>query len=242
MKEKVLVSNKKYNVHLILEGNEEICLFNIAKKYGVHENIDLTFTNAGGFGTVAAYYQSEMNNEEHDCNLCVYDVDYRQNEDKSPYNHIQEQLLLILGEKEMVDKISFCTNPNILQILLLGCDEINQVKLMSGAKKDNTELVHKYWNEIGRQKDGNRTKYYDAKEWQLRIISNSFEYGPYNYETLYNNCASISNNYLTFEPGSNLFELLKALKEGDIDISSNHFYFENLIISLKQHLKHVVKK
>lgn len=211
------MSNNKYNVHLILEGNEEECLFNIVKKYGVHENIDLTFQNAGGFGTVAAYYQSEMNSESHDCNLCVYDVDYRQSESESPYNHIQDQLLLILGEKEMVDKVSFCTNPNILQILLLGCDDIKQVKLMSGSKKDNTGIVHKYWDEIGRQKEDNRTKYYDAKEWQLKIISDSYEYGPYAYETLYKNCASIPKDYLKYEPGSNIFELLKALKEGDTD-------------------------
>ena len=221
MKEKAPVNNK-YKVHLILEGNEEVCLFNIVKKYGVHESIELTYYNAGGFGTVAAFYQSEMNSENHDCNLCVYDVDYRQNEEESPYRHIQEQLLLILGKKEMVDKISFCTNPNILQILLLGCDSVDKVKLMSGSKKDNTGIVHKYWDEIGRPKGDNRTKYYDATEWQLKIISDSYEYGPYTYETLYNNCPSLSKDYLTFEPGSNLFDLLKALKEGNID------YFEEI--------------
>ena len=215
-----MANNKKYNVHLVWEGNEEVCLFNIVKKFGVHESIELTFNNAGGSGTVAAYYQSEMNSEEHDCNLCVYDVDYRQNEEKSPYNLIQEQLLLILGSEEMVDRISFCTNPNILQILLLGCDYIDNVKLMSSSKKDNTEMVHKYWDEIGRPKADNRTKYYDAKEWQLRIVLDSYEYGSYNYETLYNNCALISNDYLTSKPGSNLYELLKALKEGNIE------YFE----------------
>lgn len=222
MKEKPPVNEKKYNVHLILEGNEEICLFNIVKKYGVHENIDLTFRDAGGFGKVAAFYQSEMNGEGHDCNLCVYDVDYRQNENESPYNHIRKELLLILGKKEMVDKISFCTNPNILQILLLGCvADISQVKLISGSKKDNTEIIHKYWDDIGRQKHDNRgnliTNYYDAKEWQLKTILDSYEYGVYSYETLYNNCASISTNYLKQEPGSNLFGLLKALKEGNID-------------------------
>lgn len=217
MQEKTPVNSKKYKVHLILEGNEETCLFDIIKKYGVHETIDLTYKNSGGAGTVAAYYQSELNNDAYDCNLCVYDVDYRQDEDNSPFNHIQEQLLLILGSQEAVDKISYCTNPNILQMLLLGCDIISNVKLMSGSKKDNTEIVHKYWDEIGRQKDNNRTKCYDATEWQLRIISNSFEYGPYSYETLYSNSAFISTNYLTFEPGSNLYDLLKALKEGDID-------------------------
>lgn len=215
------MNNRKFNVHLILEGNEEVCLFNIVKKYGVHECINLTFYNAGGFGTVAAVYQSEMNGETHDCNLCVYDVDYRQNEDKSPYNHIQEQLFLILGDKEMVSKISFCTNPNILQILLLGCDTIDQVRLASSSKKDNTEIVHRYWGDIGHQKHDKRgeliTNYYDAKEWQLKTIANSYEYGQYTYETLYKNCSTISKDYLSFEPGSNLFELLKALKEGNID-------------------------
>ena len=54
MKKRAPVSKNKYNVHLVLEGNEEVCLFNIVKKYGVHESIDLSFGNAGGFGTVAA--------------------------------------------------------------------------------------------------------------------------------------------------------------------------------------------
>ena len=212
---------KKYNVNLILEGSEEFCLFGIVKKHGVHESIDLTFENAGGFGNVAGYYQSEINSEGHDCNLCVYDVDYRQNEEKSPFNYVQEQLLLILGEKAMVEKISYCTNPNILQILLLGCGEISEVRLNSGSKRKNTDIVHRYWDEIGRRKEDQQIKYYDAKEWQLKIISDSFEYGPYSYETLYNNCAAISDNYLTLDPGSNLFALLKALK-GDIN------YFEEI--------------
>lgn len=211
------MNDKKYNVHLILEGCEEVCLFRIVKKYGVHENIELTYHNAGGFGNVAAFYQSEMNSGDHDCNLCIYDVDYRQNEDDSPYNHIQEELLLILGEKEMVDKISVCSNPNILQILLLGCDSPDRVRLMRRKKKDNTEIVHKYWDQIGRPKKDNRTKYYDAQEWQLKIILDSYEYGQYSYETLYQNCASLPEDYLTFEPGSNIFRLLKALKEGDIN-------------------------
>lgn len=207
----------KCKVHLILEGDEEVCLFDIVKRYGTHENIELTYSNAGGFGNVAAFYQSEMNSGDHDCNLCVYDVDYRQDEEKSPYNQIQDQLLLVLGEKEMVDKVSFCTNPNILQILLLGCDTFDQVKLMSGSKVSNTEIVHRYWDEIGRPKGNNQTKHYDAIRWQLDIIKNSYEYGPYSYETLYENCASLPSDYLKFEPGSNLFALLKALKDGNIE-------------------------
>ena len=210
------MNNKKFNVHLVLEGDEEVCLFTIVKKFGVHESINLTFINAGGSGNVAPFYQSEINSESHDCNLCVYDVDYRQHEPKSQFALIQKQLVSILGEQEMANRVSFCSNPNILQIILLGCDSIDNVRLMSGSKKDNTEIVHRYWDKIGHQKHDKRglliTDYYDAEAWQMKVIIDSFEYGPYTYETLFNNCSCLSKNYLSNEPGSNLFELLKALK------------------------------
>ena len=218
------MNNKKYNVHLILEGDEEECFFNIVKKFGVHNCIELTFKNAGGFGNVGPFYQNEIINEEHDCNLCVYDVDYRQKEDESPYNHIQEELLLIMGDKNCVDAVSYCTNPNILQFLLLGCDCIDKVKLLSGSKKTNTSIIHKYWNGIGRNIQNRLGQevinYYDANHWQLKMISDSYEYGEYSYETLYANSKSLSKDFLTFEPGSNIFELLEALKEGNIDYFS----------------------
>ena len=210
---------KPYRVHLVIEGNEENCFFDIVKKCGVSPSIELTYENAYGSGNVASLYQNASVQEEYDCVLCVYDVDYRQNEKESPYNHIVNELLLILGNKNRVKAISFCTNPNILQLLLLGCDCYENVKLLDGSKKENTPIVHKYWDKIGRINEGEQRKspYYDAKEWQLGIIKNSYIYEElpsYNYETLLINCLAVPTDYLTNYPGTNLLKLLEALKEG----------------------------
>ena len=205
----MISTTKKYNVHLFLEGFEEEYFFEIVKQFGVHENIDLTFENVEGFGNIAPYYQAGFGSGEHDCLLCVYDVDYRQEEEDSPYNEVASKLESILGDSQMVQSISFCTNPNILQILLLGCDSLNNILLMNGSKKANSPIVKKYWPKI--------KKPYDAKEWQLEIIKDSYVYGTYTYDDLFNNCSSLSNTYLAMQPGSNIFKLLKALKDGDIE-------------------------
>lgn len=214
-------STKQYKVHLIIEGSEESCFFDIVKKFGVSSNIELTYKDACGFGDVASYYQSAFVQEEYDCVLCVYDVDYRQDEKESPYNHIVKELTLILGNASMVKAISFCTNPNILQMLLLGCDCFDNVKLLDGSKKANTPIVHKYWDKIGRINEGEQRKssYYDAKEWQLKIIRNSYLYEEepsYSYEDLLLNCHSVPTDYLSNQPGTNLLKLLEALNEGKI--------------------------
>ena len=218
-------TKRPYRVHLILEGYEENCFFDIVKKFGVSPDIELTYENAYGSGNVASLYQNASIQEEYDCALCVYDVDYRQNEKESPYNRIVDELVLILGNKNRVKAISFCTNPNILQLLLLGCDCYENVKLLNGSKKENTPIVHKYWDKIGRINDGEQRKssYYDAKEWQLDIIKNSYIYEEtpsYKYDVLLENCLSVPTDYLTYYPGTNLLKLLEALREGKISFFS----------------------
>ena len=132
------VSQEKYRIHLIVEGNEEEYLFDIVQELGVSDAFELTYENACGFGNVASLYQRAMFLEDYDCVLCVYDVDYRQNEKGSPYNCIVEQLTLVLGEVSEVQNAS---------------------------KTANTPIVHKYWDKIGRIRDGEKktSAYYDAR-------------------------------------------------------------------------------
>lgn len=223
-------SDSPYRVHLILEGYEEECFFDIVKQFGVSPNIELTYENAYGFGNVASLYQNAFIQDEYDCVLCVYDVDYRQSEKDSPYNTVVGQLTLVLGKKTSVMAISFCTNPNILQMLLLGCDDFEKVKLTSGSKKGNTKIVHKYWDKIGRT-DGKKQKpCYDAQGWQLDIIKNSFLYDEqpsYSYDSLLLRCSSVPTNYLLEEPGTNIPLLLNSLKEGKIS------FFESINKKIK---------
>lgn len=211
-----------YKVHLIVEGSEEACFFDIVKELGVCNSIELTYENACGFGNVASFYQNAISQEEYDCVLCVYDVDFRQEEDGSPYKRVIDELESILGDMDAVKAVSFCTNPNILQLLLLGCDTFDKVALSNCSKRANTGLVHKYWDKIGRVNDGKQKKssLYDAQAWQLEIIKNSYIYDEspsYDYGTLLTNCASVPTDYLSDIPGTNLLKLLESLRDGSID-------------------------
>ena len=72
---------------------------------------------------------------------------------------------------------------------------------------------------------------YDARQWQLEIIKNSYLYDEepsYNYETLLSKGKSVPNDYLSNTPGSNLLKLLEALKEGDVP------FFESIKSKLEQ--------
>lgn len=173
------------NILLILEGNEEETLFNIAKNNGFSNKFNVTFINAKGFGNVPLFYQANISNPYYDLILCVYDVDNKVFEKESPYNKIRNVLKNILLSDEKVDAVSICTNPNILQFLLLGADKLQNVKLISTSKALNTSIIHKYWNEIGLNKE------YDAKKWQLDIIENSYKYEIYQYSTLLENAKEL---------------------------------------------------
>ena len=211
----------KFNVLLIVEGNEENAFFEIVKQKGVHQNINLEFFNAEGFGNIGPYYQAYRTQELFDSVLCVYDVDYRQDENESPYNSVRRDLKEFHGSDEIVTAISFCTNPNILQFFLLGCDTLKNVELLKTSKKENSVFVHKYWNEIAKPKvtdDGqDATCYYQACEWQLNMMRDSYIYDKYSYDSLLVNANDLSVNYLKKDgPGSNLTLLLNALKNGNV--------------------------
>lgn len=73
--------------------------------------------------------------------FAVYDVDYRQNEEDSPFRTVRKQLLEILGYENSVNAASLCTNPNILQLFLLAKDTLDKVALKQTSKKYNTKSL-----------------------------------------------------------------------------------------------------
>lgn len=207
------------NILLILEGYEEETFFEIAKENGFASNLNVIFGNACGSGNVAPYFQSEISNEYYDCILCVYDVDNKINDSESPYNCIRSSLKKILLDDDKIDDISICTNPNILQFFLLAADKLQNVKIMSTSKTTNTNVINKYWPEIGKNK-----KLYDASEWQRKLLKDKIVYGPYSFDTLLKNAEELDFDYKQKNPASNLLPLLKALKCGDEN------YFQKAIL------------
>ena len=196
----------KYKICLIVEGNEEECFFEMVNKLGLNERFELIIKNAHGYGNVAPYYQSYISREDVDCVLAVYDVDNKMNEVNSTYNHVLNGLTSILGEKRCAKAVSICTNPNILQIFLLGCDCLKNVAITSTIKANNSTLLEKYWP--------NMHKTYAAKEWQLDMMKNSYVYGTYCYDNLLKNLEELDEDYYHL-PGSNILSLLRALKGED---------------------------
>lgn len=225
---------KELKIAVIVEGNEEECLFSIAKETG-HFNsaLDIEIINAGGEGNVPAFFQDYYSNPVYDCAVAVYDVDNKCDCDSSIYSITKNKLEEIVGEK--VNTISFCTNPNILQILLLGCDEIEKVSLNSTSKANNEKLVSSYWPKISKKiKDGMQIKKgYDASEYQLEIIKNSFLYEEepsYDYKKMLDNASKLPLNYEKMCPSSNVQILLRAIDDGDIN------FFENIIEKTKKEI------
>lgn len=197
------------NIAIIYEGNEEKTFFNIVENNGISNKFNVKFINANGFGNIPIYYQAEISIPYFDLVVCVYDVDGKIDDMNSPYNIVRKGLKEILQSDEKVDSISFCTNPNILQFLLLGVDLLENVKLTSTSKKKNTQLITKYWKQIGSKKS------YDASEWQLKIIEDSYIYGDYKYETILINAKDLDVDYKNNIPSSNLLGLLLALINGN---------------------------
>ncbi len=223
--------DKEMKIAIVVEGDEEENLFSIAKETGHFNPIfDIEIINAGGEGSVPAFFHDYYSNPIYNCTVAVYDVDNKCNQDKSIYDSTKNKLENIVGEN--VDAISFCTNPNILQIILLGCNTIENVSLESTSKVDNEDIVSKYWPKIARKiKNGKQVKKgYDASKYQLEIIKNSFLYEEepsYNYLTLLNNASKLSLDYETNCPSSNVQVLLKAIDDGDIE------FFKNIIDKTK---------
>lgn len=203
-----------------MEGKEEEAFFDVVKMFGVHPDFELTIKCANGYGNIDSLYQFLLPDQSFDCILCVYDVDYRQNEPSSPYRSVRSKLYRLLGDEKAVDAISICMNPNILQAFLLGCGEMDEVSLKTSSKRENTPIIHRYWDEIGRERQnevGQKiSSPYEASAWQLKRMKESFEYGEYSYETLLGNMVKLSLDYLSFDhPGGNILPLLLALRNGD---------------------------
>lgn len=210
----------KYYVKIIVEGNEEEAFFDVVKAAGIHEKFVIDVENSRGYGGIADAFLSALREGElFDCVLCVYDVDNRVSESNSPFNITRKQLLSILGEAMVVDAVSFCTNPNILQYFLLAVDELPRVSLTGTSKTANTIYVHRYWKQIASNKTdekGRKTKsFYDASKWQLDIMKYSVINDPHGYSNLLSNAEKLPQNYKEELPGGNLLPLLIALRDGD---------------------------
>lgn len=199
-----------YLIVLVVEGDEEETFFRMVKEKGVSDCISLNIINANGYGNVGALYQEFVSHEEIDLVMAVYDVDNASNNKDSPFNRIRRDLFLVLGDECSVDAISLCTNPNILQLFLLGCDELQKVSLTTSSKDANTHIINKYWPSIGKDKP------YRAHKWQLEIMLYSYLNEEYTFENLLTSLSKISTDYKRTIPSSNLYLLLKALKDGNI--------------------------
>ena len=214
---------RRYSVAIVLEGNEEESLFRIAEScHGVSDVFDLISFNAGGQSAVPVYFQQLSSDPSLDCVVTVYDVDNGASDPKSPYSTTRRELLSILGDDDAVSAVSFCTNPNILQILLMGCGNPNEIGLVSTSKSVNASIVEKYWPQIRRKSSNGKIikRGYDASEWQLRMIEDSYLYeGDISYKSdmLLRNSGLLNVNYEKAIPASNVQNLLTALKDGNID-------------------------
>lgn len=210
----------KLYIKIIVEGNEEKAFFDIVDQIGKDNKFVLDVEDAKGYGGIADAFLSALREGElFDCVICVFDVDNRLADKNSPYARTRKQLFSIFGNGKIVDAVSFCTNPNILQYFLLAADTLDKVSLKLTSKAENTPLVHKYWPMIA---SGKKDKYgrsmkscYDASSWQLEIIKYSIINEEYSYSDLLENSRALSTDYKTNLPGGNLLPLLMALKDGD---------------------------
>ena len=137
-------TDSKMKIAIVVEGDEEEYLFLIAKETG-HFNpvFNVEIINAGGEGSVPAFFHDCYSNPIYDCTVAIYDVDNKCNQDKSIYNLTKNKLENIVGNN--VDAISFCTNPNILQIVLLGCDTTGLLEnYIRRPYKPNAAFGHSY--------------------------------------------------------------------------------------------------
>jgi len=213
-------NSDRINVHLILEGNEEKVFFDIFQSTLEEKRaIKLTLKNAGCASNIAPFFQEAISNEEYDAVFCVYDVDCKQNEKNSPFLLVRKDLKEILGNDTNTDIVSLCTNPNILQMILLTCKPLCDVELKKTSKSANTPFVNKCWPKIGSQKQNKNGQKisadYDAKEWQLTIIKDSFLYESetYRFDDIYKNAIALSMHYHKDIPSSNIIPFLEAIKK-----------------------------
>lgn len=202
----------KFRLHFILEGNvEEEALFKLIDDYGSNDEIIVSHENCGGVGRIPIYYQNELPLDNYDLIYCVYDVDNKSSDEDSQFCITRKKLTKVLGREELVDKISLCTNPNILLILLLGYDDADKFKDLKVKKKDNTEIIKKYCPKIGNKQD------YDGHQWQVNLITDGYMDGRASYDRIIQNSSKISKNYMEERIASNIIVVMKAIKQGDVE-------------------------
>ena len=212
-------------IKILVEGKEEKAFFDIVKEIGINENLYVDIEDVSGYGNFGDTALSILRSDNYDCVLFVYDVDNKSNDQDSPFNIVQKTLFNIFGDRKIVDKVSFCTNPNILQYFLLAMDELNNVKLTSSSKAKNTPIVHKYWPDIASNaKDKNNRKIkkgYTGASWQLDIMKYSIINNKNSYNQLLENAKALPTDYRSDIPSGNLLPLLIALRDGDEQFFNN---------------------
>ena len=58
--------NAKIRIHFILEGYEENALFELIEHFYKKDNIEMTYKNCEGGGTVPAFYQDALASDDYD--------------------------------------------------------------------------------------------------------------------------------------------------------------------------------
>ena len=211
---------EKYYIKIIVEGSEENIFFDIVKQLGTHERFYIDIEDATGYGDIADAYLLSLREDVYDCVICVYDVDNRIDDKKSPYNFARSRLMGIFQDEIIVDAVSFCTNPNILQYILLIADTLENVALNATSKSTNSKFVHNYWPDIASGKTDSKGRKiksdYDASSWQLDIIKYSILNNEYCYSELFEHAKEMSLDYKKNIPAGNILPMLLALKEGDV--------------------------
>ena len=202
----------------MVEGNEEELFVRLLKRHCDPTKFLIDIQNAHGYGSIANRYIAAIAVAIYDFVFCVYDVDDGMTDPQSPFNQVRRSLRLFLGSEESVDNVSLCTNPNILQLILLCCRPLDEVRLLSTSKKTNTPFVHRCFPSIGRERN------YDAADWQLRLIGDAFEYGTYHFPDILSNAADLSTDYRKL-PDSNWLTLIPILLNGEIKAFAKRYSF-----------------
>ncbi len=206
------MSNSKIRVHYILEGYEENALFELIEHFSKKTNIEMTYKNCKGGGTIPAFYQEALASDNYDLIYCVYDVDFQPKDDKGMYKRIRHGLYRVLGDESEIDKISICTNPNTLLLLLLGYTDLSNLVEIKSDKKSNTKLINKFCTKIGNKKE------YDASEWQLELIKDDYIYSSIaSFDKIFESNEIINNDYKSEKIGSNALPFIRALIEDDYE-------------------------
>lgn len=206
------MNDAKLKIHFVLEGNEEYALFQLIEKAMKSTYIEMTYRNCHGGGTIPAFFQADLASDNYDIIYCVYDVDFKQNDENGMYGRIRKGLYKVLGEESEIDKISLCTNPNTLLVLLLGYTDLSNLKDIKADKKSNTELIHKYCSKIGNKKS------YDASEWQLELIKNDYLFSnSASFDKMFESCKLINEKYNEDGIGSNILRVIQALIMDDVE-------------------------